>query len=97
MVFNATFNNVSVISWRSLLLEQETGVCLCRLLVATRRVILIEQELLTLPEKLSLHPPFDLKLIMQSVPIIYPVGSWLGHVPVYRRSPYYYRSIHYIR
>ena len=26
MVFNATFNNISVISWRSVLLEEETGV-----------------------------------------------------------------------
>ena len=26
MVFNATFNNTSVISWRSVLLVEETGV-----------------------------------------------------------------------
>ena len=26
MVFNATFNNISVISWRSVLLIEETGV-----------------------------------------------------------------------
>jgi hypothetical protein len=26
MMFNATFNNISVISWRSVLLEEETGV-----------------------------------------------------------------------
>jgi hypothetical protein len=26
MVFNATFNNISVISWRSALLVEETGV-----------------------------------------------------------------------
>jgi len=26
MVFNATFNNMSVISWLSVLLEEETGV-----------------------------------------------------------------------
>ena len=26
MVFKATFNNISVISWRSVLLEEETGV-----------------------------------------------------------------------
>jgi hypothetical protein len=26
MVFNATFNNISVISWRSVLLVEETGV-----------------------------------------------------------------------
>ena len=26
LVFNATFNNISVISWRSVLLVQETGV-----------------------------------------------------------------------
>ena len=26
MVFNATFNNISVISWRQVLLVQETGV-----------------------------------------------------------------------
>jgi hypothetical protein len=26
MVFNATFNNISVISWRSVLLGEETGV-----------------------------------------------------------------------
>jgi hypothetical protein len=26
MVLNATFNNISVISWRSLLLVEETGV-----------------------------------------------------------------------
>jgi hypothetical protein len=26
MVFNATFNNISDISWRSVLLEEETGV-----------------------------------------------------------------------
>jgi hypothetical protein len=26
MVFNATFNNISVISWRSVLLADETGV-----------------------------------------------------------------------
>jgi hypothetical protein len=26
MVFNATFNNISVISWRSVLLVRETGV-----------------------------------------------------------------------
>jgi hypothetical protein len=26
MVFNVTFNNISVISWRSVLLEEETGV-----------------------------------------------------------------------
>jgi hypothetical protein len=25
MVFNATFNNISVISWRSILLVEETG------------------------------------------------------------------------
>jgi hypothetical protein len=25
MVFNVTFNNISVISWRSVLLEEETG------------------------------------------------------------------------
>jgi hypothetical protein len=25
MVFNATFNNISVISWRSVLLMEETG------------------------------------------------------------------------
>jgi hypothetical protein len=26
MMFNATFNTISVISWRSVLLEEETGV-----------------------------------------------------------------------
>jgi hypothetical protein len=26
MVFNATFNNISVISWRSVILVEETGV-----------------------------------------------------------------------
>ena len=26
MVFNATFNNISVISWRSILLVEETGI-----------------------------------------------------------------------
>jgi hypothetical protein len=26
MVFNATYNNISVISWRSVLLVEETGV-----------------------------------------------------------------------
>jgi len=26
MVFNATFNNISVISWKSVLLVEETGV-----------------------------------------------------------------------
>jgi hypothetical protein len=26
MVFNATFNNISVLSWRSILLVEETGV-----------------------------------------------------------------------
>ena len=26
MVFNATFNNISAISWRSVLLVEETGV-----------------------------------------------------------------------
>jgi hypothetical protein len=26
IVFNATFNNISVISWRSILLVEETGV-----------------------------------------------------------------------
>jgi len=26
MVFNATFNNISVISWQSILLMKETGV-----------------------------------------------------------------------
>jgi hypothetical protein len=26
MVFNATFNNISVILWQSVLLEEETGV-----------------------------------------------------------------------
>jgi hypothetical protein len=26
LVFNATFNNISVISWRSVLLVKETGV-----------------------------------------------------------------------
>ena len=26
MVFNATFNNISIISWRSVLLVKETGV-----------------------------------------------------------------------
>ena len=26
MVFDATFNNISVMSWRSILLEEETGV-----------------------------------------------------------------------
>jgi len=26
MVFNATFNNISAISWRSILLMEETGV-----------------------------------------------------------------------
>ena len=26
MMFNATFNNISVISWRSLVLEMETGI-----------------------------------------------------------------------
>jgi hypothetical protein len=26
MVFNATFNNISVMSWRSVLLMEETGV-----------------------------------------------------------------------
>ena len=26
MVFNATFNNISVISWRSVLMKQEIGV-----------------------------------------------------------------------
>ena len=26
MVFNATFNNIAVISWRSVLLVEETGV-----------------------------------------------------------------------
>jgi hypothetical protein len=26
MVFNATFNNISVISWQSILLVEETGV-----------------------------------------------------------------------
>jgi hypothetical protein len=26
MVFNATFNNISVISWRSIFLVEETGV-----------------------------------------------------------------------
>ena len=29
-VFNATFNNISVISWRSALLVEETGVQTCR-------------------------------------------------------------------
>jgi len=28
-VFNATFNNISVISWRSVLLVKETGVLHC--------------------------------------------------------------------
>jgi hypothetical protein len=27
MVFNATFNNISAISWQSVLLVEETGVC----------------------------------------------------------------------
>ena len=27
MVFNTTFNNISVLSWRSVLLVEETGVC----------------------------------------------------------------------
>jgi hypothetical protein len=27
MVFSATFNNISAISWRSVLLVDETGVC----------------------------------------------------------------------
>jgi hypothetical protein len=26
MVFNASFNNISVISWRSVLLAEETGI-----------------------------------------------------------------------
>ena len=26
MVFNATFNNISIISWRSVLLVEETGI-----------------------------------------------------------------------
>ena len=26
MVFNATFNNISIVSWRSVLLVEETGV-----------------------------------------------------------------------
>jgi len=26
MLFNATFNNISIISWRSVLLVEETGV-----------------------------------------------------------------------
>jgi hypothetical protein len=26
VVFNATFNNISVILWRSVLLEEETGI-----------------------------------------------------------------------
>ena len=26
MVFNATFNNISVISWRSVLVVEETGI-----------------------------------------------------------------------
>jgi len=30
MVFNATFNNISVISWRSVLLVEETGVPWCK-------------------------------------------------------------------
>jgi len=33
MVFNATFNNISVISWRSVLLVEETGLELTTLVV----------------------------------------------------------------
>jgi len=31
MVFNATFNNISAISWRSVLLVEETGVTIRRI------------------------------------------------------------------
>ena len=31
MVFNTTFNNISVISWQSVLLMEETGVLTCRI------------------------------------------------------------------
>jgi len=30
VVFNATFNNISIISWRSVLMMEETGVPTCR-------------------------------------------------------------------
>ena len=33
MVFNTTFNNISVIFWRSVLLSEETGVPCCKSLV----------------------------------------------------------------
>jgi hypothetical protein len=70
VVLNATFNNISVISWWSVLLVDETGenrlifvkltINLIRqFLFLLRRVSLVEQELLTLMEHISSPPVFN--------------------------------------
>jgi len=48
MVFNATFNNISVISWRSVLLVEKTGVN--HRLATSHRQILLYRVHLTLNE-----------------------------------------------
>ena len=64
IVFNTTFNNITIISWRSVLLREETGEnhqpvrshWQTRL---TRWVQLVVQELQTLPEHPSSPPTFS--------------------------------------
>jgi hypothetical protein len=57
MVFNATFNNIPVLSWQSVLLVEETGVPVENHLIAGgRHMVVIVWSL-------------DLQLSMQSVPI----------------------------
>ena len=64
IVFNTTFNNITVISWRSVLLREETGEnhqparsnWQTRLI---RWVQLVAQELQTLPEHPSSPPTFS--------------------------------------
>jgi hypothetical protein len=46
MVFNATFNNISVTSWRSILLVEETGVTGVKPTDQTSNMAVTEQTIL---------------------------------------------------
>jgi hypothetical protein len=64
MVFNATFNYNSVISWRSILLVEESGENhwpVANQWLSTRRLTLVEEELQTFFRHPS-HPQFSLDL-----------------------------------
>ena len=55
MMFNATFNNISVISWRSVLLVEETG----------------ENHRQTLSHNVVSSTPHQIKGKMNNIPIIH--------------------------